>query len=224
MRRICKYCEREYDGDPGGSCCPDCAAAQRKTTIRDRVCRQCGCTFPGGPRAWYCPACRRERKAEQSREYHKRGAIRPIGSLDRCAVCGKPYEVTGSRQRYCPACASDAVREIDRAQSRTWSDQNITPASRRAERRKASAEIPCAVCGTMFVPHDASLTCSPTCSAELRRRTTRTWEADHREERNLSRKARRKAAENRMTPEEYQSYRAEINARARANYRKRKGL
>ena len=26
MRRICKYCGKEYDGDPGSSCCPDCAA------------------------------------------------------------------------------------------------------------------------------------------------------------------------------------------------------
>ena len=48
MKRICKYCGKEYDGDPGSSCCPDCAAAQRATTLRPRTCRQCGVTFDGG--------------------------------------------------------------------------------------------------------------------------------------------------------------------------------
>ena len=68
VKRICKYCGQEYDGDPGGSCCPICAASQRKTTLRPRFCRTCGVTFIGGPRAWYCPSCRKERQREQKQK------------------------------------------------------------------------------------------------------------------------------------------------------------
>lgn len=171
MIRICKYCGARYDGDPGGSCCPPCAAAQRSTTLRDRTCRSCGTVFPGGPRAWYCPDCRRERRKESDRRHRQTGTARKLGSTDLCTVCGKPYTVASGRQRYCPDCAGAAVREIDRAQSRAWNREHTTPEQRRAERQSAAAEIPCAVCGKPFVPHDASITCSPACSEELQRRS-----------------------------------------------------
>lgn len=164
MQRICKYCGNTYDGNPGSSACPDCVAAQKKTTIRPRTCRQCGKTFPGGPRAWYCPDCRHERRKAADIRSKRNGPARPIGSTDTCEICGAAYTVNSGRQRYCPACAADAIRENDRKQSRRWQAENTTPAERKAVRKAAAAPIACVVCGKMFVPTDASITCSPKCS------------------------------------------------------------
>lgn len=194
MRRICKYCGSGYDGDPGGSCCPDCAAKQRATSIRDRVCRQCGAIFPGGPRAWYCPICRAERQREAEKRHRQRGTARPIGSTDLCVVCGKPYIVNGSRQRYCPDCAPEAVRESNRANSRAWNREHQTPEGRRELKKAASAAVPCAVCGKLFVPNTAAITCSPDCARENRKRNQAAWEQAHKEDRNAyhrERKAKR---------------------------------
>lgn len=195
MRRICKYCGKEYDGDPGSSCCPDCAAAQRATTLRPRTCRACGVTFDGGPRAWYCPDCRAERKREASRRFRRGGPARPIGSEDLCEICGRPYVVESGRQRYCKDCAEAAIRAVDNAQSRAWNKANTTPEARRRERRAATATIQCVICGKGFVPNSVAITCSPACSAELHRRNCAAWEAAHRPERNayqLERYHRRK--------------------------------
>lgn len=65
------------------------------TTLRTRVCKQCGSEFSGGPRAWYCPDCRHERQREQARRFREKKAKglvdRPLGSLDKCEVCGREY-------------------------------------------------------------------------------------------------------------------------------------
>lgn len=90
--------------------------------VKDRVCRLCGVVFPGGPRAWYCPACREERKREAQRRFRAKGrkADRQIGSTDTCTRCGKEYIVNSARQKYCPDCSYDGVREVDRAASLKW--------------------------------------------------------------------------------------------------------
>lgn len=192
MLRICKYCGREYRGDPGSSACPECVAAGRRTTIRPRVCRQCGATFPGGPRAWYCPDCRRERKLVRDREHQRNKSKRPIGSVDRCVICGGEYIVASGAQKYCPDCAPEATREAIRAQSRKWAAENNTPEERMAVRKKAAAPIPCEVCGKLFVPTTAILTCSPECAAERHKRHAAQWERTHKEHRSEYRRNRRK--------------------------------
>nr|DAF01441.1 MAG TPA: Double zinc ribbon protein [Caudoviricetes sp.] len=95
------------------------------STLRMRVCRQCGIEFMGGPRAWYCPACRMERQKEQARRCRQRtlkGQTRRLGSVDKCEVCGKDYIVNSARQRYCPECAPDRIREVDRKNSTSMSN------------------------------------------------------------------------------------------------------
>ena len=88
--------------------------------VKDRTCRQCGAVFSGGPRAWYCPACRSVRAKEADRRRKASGIARSLGSTDICTVCGKPYVVRSSRQKYCPDCAYEAVRAVDRPASRAW--------------------------------------------------------------------------------------------------------
>lgn len=225
MLRVCKYCGKQYDGDPGGSCCPACAADQRKTTLRERVCTICGTRFLGGPSALYCPDCRTERRRKANREYKQRRAMGQacqLGSTSICEVCGMPYTVTGGLQRYCPGCAAEAIRENDNAKSRAWNAAHTTPEQRRAVRHAASAPISCTICGRPFVPTDGSLTCSPECSAALQKQRQARWEKDHREERKKYRRERYAEKKQEMTSEEYKAYRAEINAKARENYAKRK--
>ena len=222
MRRICKYCGQEYDGDPGSSCCPDCAAAQRVTTLRTRTCRTCGKSFQGGPRAWYCPECRVERKRETDRRFRRTGPARPLGSTDLCEVCGKPYVVESGRQKYCKGCAEAAVREVDRLQSLAWNRANTTPVQRREERRTSTATIPCVVCGKGFVPRGVSKTCSPACAAQLARRKAADREEKNRDARNARRRELREQKLSKMSEEELAAYRQEINREARENYRKRK--
>ena len=172
MRRICNTCGRTVDGTGDLITCPECVAAGRSTTIRPRVCRACGATFPGGPRAWYCPECRRERKAQQSRECRERqrnGTAREIGSVDICRICGQEYTVTGGLQRYCPNCAPDAVRAVDREQSKSWTAEHRR--ERKEECHAAAAPVPCPICGRLYVPRHKAGTCSPECRRELRRQT-----------------------------------------------------
>lgn len=193
MRRICRQCATQYEGDPGSTLCPDCVAATRKSTVRDRTCRACGITFPGGPRAWYCPACRLERKRAADRDIKRSGPARPLGSTDTCTVCGGEYTVCGGRQRYCPGCAPDAVKAIDRAQGLEWYAANGDPDQRRTQRQAGAATVPCVICGTVFAPKGKSLTCSPSCSRELTRRNNQRYEATHRAERNDYRRELRRS-------------------------------
>ena len=54
----------------------------------------------GGPRAFYCPNCRRIRQREANERARKRGgATRPIGSIDKCKLCGAEYVVNSGRQK-----------------------------------------------------------------------------------------------------------------------------
>lgn len=222
MVRICRTCHREYDGSPGSTLCPNCVSASKKTTIRDRECRTCGTHFPGGPRAWYCPSCRQERKKVQCRKYKQQGSLRPIGSIDQCIVCGKDYIVTGGLQKYCPICAPEAVRSVDRAQGRAWHAVNSNPEHRRQLRATHSAPLICTVCGRSFVPTDGSKTCSKTCSITLSKRTMQRYEHEHRQQRNDQARANRQKRLDAMSPEDRETHRIETNRKSRENYKKRK--
>ena len=114
--------------------------------VKERTCRECGATFLGGPRAWYCPNCRVQRRLEAEQRYRAKGrkADRPLGSTDHCIRCGAEYIVNAARQKYCPDCAYDGIREADRPMSRAWNQahkEEYYPA-RNAKRRKERAENP----------------------------------------------------------------------------------
>ena len=40
--------------------------------------------------------------------------------MDNCVRCGGEYVVNSARQKYCPDCSHQAVREIDRLASIAW--------------------------------------------------------------------------------------------------------
>lgn len=141
--------------------------------IQNRVCRQCGRSFQGGPRAYYCPSCRDIRRRERDNGLKKAGPVRPLGSMDICERCGKPYIVMSGLQRFCPACRPVHNREYDRktglAFYRENSDQ-INPV--RNDRRRVKLRF-CVICGKEF-PSDG--TCRNTCSDECRRKQRQEWQ------------------------------------------------
>jgi predicted nucleic acid-binding Zn ribbon protein len=139
----------------------------------------------------------------------------------KCIVCGKTYIVCGSKQRYCPDCALEAIRRIDNAQSLAWEVEYAPPEKRKEIRHAAAVPITCVICGEQFIPTDGAKTCSQACSVALSRRRNKEFEASHREERRAYHNNRRKAKEAEMSPEEDAEYRAKINAKSRENYRKR---
>ena len=138
--------------------------------MRDRVCLTCGAIFSGGPRAWYCPDCRAERAKAANREYKARakaGNARQIGSTDICQICGKEYTVTGGLQRYCPQCAPDAVREIDRAQSREWMAEHREEAAARKKEIAQKRRV-CKVAKRYSTAPTPTVTCSSECAKVLK--------------------------------------------------------
>lgn len=165
--RKCANCGKSFSAvGKAVRLCPECAAASKRDVIRERVCRQCGAVFDGGPRAWYCPSCRLERKRRKDVERKRKGPARKIGSIDVCAVCGKEYTVNSGRQRYCPACAENAIKNIDRAASREYFAQHK---EEHYEARKDAIKL-CVICGKPVPKGTPSVTCSEECATLVRKR------------------------------------------------------
>ncbi len=167
--RKCKVCGVEFSAAKAQRMCPTCRSQARgATVVLPRTCVQCGAVFPGGPRASYCPSCRDERSKAHKREYQRRkvaGTVRPIGSKDICEVCGKEYIVDGGNQRYCPACAPEAVRAKVLPGKRAWAADRRDDLIDRAAALKADSAV-CAYCGKTYTPTSASVTCSEACAME----------------------------------------------------------
>ena len=162
--RLCKECGAAFDAAGGRDLCPDCAERSKTSVMRERVCRQCGARLWGGPRAWYCPSCRVDRARSAQARYRAGVTKRPLGSTDRCTVCGAEYVVQSGRQKYCPSCAAAAVRQIDREQSKTWNAHHKDKAAGQGRAPRA-----CLVCGAIIPAERGSLsTCSEECAKQLR--------------------------------------------------------
>lgn len=145
-----------------------------KSILRQRICKTCGREFAGGPRAWYCPDCRAERVREQNRRAKAKkraGKNIVIGmTIKRCEVCGEPFIVTGSMQKYCKKCAADAIKEADRIQSRGWMQRAAEKygqdyiANRNVKKRRPKQVKICIICKKSFVAEQkTSKACSPEC-------------------------------------------------------------
>ena len=222
MIKICKYCGKQYNGDPGSSACPDCADKVKRNIWLPRICTICGVEYIGAPASKYCPPCRSDVRRKADRERKHRAPSRPLGSTDLCLVCGKSYTVEGGGQKYCKDCAAAAIRAKDREKSRAWNRSYTTPEQRKTVRDTASATIPCAVCGKPFVPSDASVTCSKSCSAALAKQRSLAWERDHAQDRNAYHRQQRADRISAMSPDELSAYRDRVNSVARKKYRERK--
>ena len=154
-----------------------------------RICRICGVGFTGGPRAWFCPTCADSRRRAQKAVYNRRmkdGMTRKIGSLDKCVICGQPFEVRGGNHRYCDTCATEHFQVVDRAQSRAWAAENIDPEERKKARRRPEQLKVCAICGREFMGAQHQRYCSISCQEMGMARATRESEARRSEKKKMA--------------------------------------
>lgn len=172
--------------------CDECLQTGKSNVIKQRVCKICGVTFDGYPRSYYCPECRIAQEKACAARYRKRGAARPLGSIDHCAICGKEYVVSSGLQKYCPDCAADAIRKKDNAASRAWNKENGYYA-KRTERPRSGFKV-CVVCGKEFASKTAFVTCSPEC-AKIRQK-------ENMRRRDAKRAERKRAEKNRLAQDE----------------------
>lgn len=170
--RNCKNCGKTFEVPTGKNAylCPECAAqSKRKSVYRERVCKDCGAVFMGYPRSFYCPECAARRKKEQRKARRNRPS-RPLGSIDYCEHCGKAYTVNSGLQRYCPDCAKEIVAANIRAHKREYMAEEYSEKRKELKADTLGKRYVCPVCGKEFEKHTTSVTCSPECEKELRRR------------------------------------------------------
>lgn len=170
--RKCKNCDKVFEVQTGKGVylCEDCARISRSNSVlRERICKICGAPFMGYPRSFFCPECSAERKKQQKKIYNQRKPARPLGSTDICEACGKPYIVNSGRQRYCPECAKEQVDKNIREYKREYMAKNADK-SRKLKADTRGKRYICPICGREFEKHTPTVTCSPECERELRRR------------------------------------------------------
>lgn len=175
ITRACTQCGKKFEAVKQQRQCPECREANRRKAsgLHPRVCVVCGVTFDGGPRASYCPECRSERKKQTKASYQARkamGNVRAIGSTDVCVKCGNQYSVESGLQKYCKACAPDAIATKRRELGRKWS------AKFRAENPDYKKDLiknssVCPICGKVYTRTTYQWYCSPECAETAKRRS-----------------------------------------------------
>ena len=168
VQRCCSKCGKIFYGDPSLRMCPDCAKESRsQNVIRDRICIDCGASFPGGPRARRCPNCRVVAAKETTKQYRQNGAKRPIGSFDKCQMCGKEYVVESGRQKYCKQCKDEASllwQREHKAGYHKQPEQIQAKKQRRIERKRV-----CGYCQRVYWDSVPSNLCSDYCREQQHR-------------------------------------------------------
>ena len=170
-KKSCQVCGKPFYGPSDYFYCPECARKKKiETVVKIRICQDCGVEFFGGPRARRCPDCASKAKAEASKRYKKRGARRPLGSVDKCQWCGAEYTVTCGRQKYCSdKCQHEAVLEWQREHKKGYNKVS-RKYTKQQERRKQVKKI-CVYCGRIFTSDKPTNTCSEYCRKEQRKLT-----------------------------------------------------
>lgn len=164
-KRACRVCGKPFYGGTDCYYCPECAREKKlDTVVQIRNCQDCGIEFFGGPRAKRCPDCAYYAK----NHYERKPTMRPLGSIDKCVVCGEKYIVVSGRQKYCSdACQRKGVLEWQREHKKGYhkaSGQDIKKQERRAGKKKT-----CVYCLRMFTTHTPSNLCSDYCRTEQKK-------------------------------------------------------
>lgn len=167
--RACQVCGKPFYGSKDCYYCPNCARQKKMdTVVKIRICQDCGVEFYGGPRARRCPDCAYKAQKETDKRHRKLGTMRPIGSVDKCEVCGTEYAVTSGRQKYCsPECQCAAVLEWQRARKKGYSKKSGQDVKKQ-ERRAAVKKI-CVYCLREFLSDRPTNLCSDYCRSEQKK-------------------------------------------------------
>lgn len=161
-KKACQVCGKSFYGGYDCFYCPDCARDKKlDTVVRIRTCQDCGTEFYGGPRARRCPQCAHVAAIK----YKPRKTIRPIGSVDKCAICGEEYIVRSGKQKYCSEiCQRKGVLEWQREHKKDYHKERQQKIKKQ-ERRDAQIKI-CIYCLKPFKSDTATNLCSDYCRTE----------------------------------------------------------
>lgn len=167
--KVCQVCGKPFYGGNDNFYCPNCARDKKlDTVVKIRICQDCGVEFFGGPRAKRCPGCAYKAQQETNRRHKKRGTMRPLGSMDKCAVCGKEYTVVSGRQKYCSKiCQRKSILEWQKQHKKNYhkiSGQNIKKQARRDTVKKI-----CVYCLKPFESSTPTNLCSDYCRTEQKK-------------------------------------------------------
>lgn len=167
--RACQVCGKPFYGSSDCFYCLECAEKKKSDAVmRIRTCQDCGIEFFGGPRAKRCPECAYLASKEDWKRHKKSGTARPIGSVDKCVICGSEYIVNSGRQKYCSdKCQRIGVLEWQREHKRGYGKASGQD-EKRKERREAKKKI-CVYCMRSFYSDRPTNTCSDYCRSEQRK-------------------------------------------------------
>lgn len=147
--KICQNCRKPFWGLADKYFCDDCSKKLRaERTSQEKICEDCGRSFIGGPKSFRCPDCQRkiDDRRKQANKYY--GAERPLGSTDRCIVCGKEYVVEGGLQKYCSAkCRLIGLDSYNKRRK-----ENIEQKKRKKAEMRANQLYVCQYCKRPFTP------------------------------------------------------------------------
>lgn len=159
--RLCVKCGREFTpATEDEKLCGDCREkALKKTTLTARICPTCGTPFFGHGNAKYCQDCRLDSRRRSAAKYEKGGPSRPLGSVDKCIACGKEYIVKSGAQKYCPDCATQAIKDSHRQRK----NEKMAEYRKKYIRPTTRSVYTCRVCGKKFESIHQEIFCSPEC-------------------------------------------------------------
>lgn len=230
--RICLVCGAPLPKGRRKYCSPACSRrAERQTPhvstgrsninpdmMWDTRCIDCGAPIRVHIKAVRCPDCQRAADRLHAQAQRRSGPARPIGSTDRCVICGEEYVVASGLQKYCKACAATATRAAVQARHRQNERRRRADPVKGQAVREAKRIVPaprqCEVCGSLFYSGTPSIYCSDGCRTAGQKAKYKAYVQANKDRI----RQRRKEARAALTPEQ----RAALNARARENYKKRK--
>lgn len=177
-----KYCSEEcaYEAEKRREKVSSGKPARNPDMKWTTYCVDCGKLIRHPIKCIRCEDCQRAINAERSRAQARNGAVRPLGSIDKCKRCGKEYVVNSGTQRYCKECAQTAMHENIRKHKAAYMTKQRADAEKYAEIKRRNRVVPktveCAYCGKAFVCPTNAIYCTPEQRAE-RNRKEREWYA-----------------------------------------------
>ncbi len=184
--RACMMCGKPFYGALDHFYCPTCTEDRKiNKPPLVKICKDCGVEFIGYSQERRCSRCAEAAFQESYRRYLNQGTQRPLGSTDKCILCGKEYIVRSSSQKYCSAeCRRKASIPKQREYQRIYKRTSKRMAELR-QRRKQVANI-CVYCCRPFQKTKGSTTnvCSDYCRAEHRK--IKNYESDVRRMRGMT--------------------------------------
>ncbi len=183
--RACQVCGKPFHGGFDCHYCPECAKAKKSdTVVKVRMCQDCNTEFFGGPRARRCPDCAYKAQLETNRRHRQTGTQRPLGSIDKCIICGQEYTVTSGRQKYCSeTCQRKGVLAWQKEHKKGYAKQSGQDI-KKMERRKHAEKV-CVYCLRTFSSTTATNLCSDYCRTEHRKMLLAIADANRGGNRNL---------------------------------------